>query len=384
MFGTYKKRVAQIALVIMTVVIFVYAKAEGPDRGYTGAPGDLGDCTACHDTFVTANVGAGRITIASIPAIYQPGQSYTLAVTVQDPKATQRRWGFQMTAIDGSGGPAGTFTPLGSDTQIATGGSDPMGRQYIEHTQVGTFPGTSGGHTWQVGWTAPSSDVGTVRFYAAGNAANNDTTNQGDYIYTTTASSDSTTSNVTLQITNGPDGQTLQAGSTFTITWGASGTSNIASYEVRYSTDDGNTFPITNLILSTTDPTASQTLWTVPNTPTSQARIRVQASTQSESAVNAISGRFAITGATGTPAPIVTSVTQNGKQLFVNGQNFQQGARVEVNGQDMKTVNEDDFSHQLFCKKAGKFITPGSTVMITVTNPDGTLSTGFPYTRPAD
>jgi len=384
MFGTYRKRVAQIALVILTIVVFVYAKAEGPDRGYTGAPGDLGDCTACHDTFVTANVGPGKVAIGSNPSVYQPGQSYTLTVTVQDPRA--RRWGFQMTAIDNSGGPAGTFAPLNSDTQIATGGgADPFGRQYIEHTLLGTFPGTSGSHTWQVNWTAPSSDIGTVRFFAAGNGANNDGTNQNDYIYTTTAVSESTASNVTLQIMNGPDGQTLQAGSTFNIEWNATGLSNIASYEVRYSTDDGATFPITNLILSTQDSSMTQTAWTVPNTPTTQARIRVQASTKSASAVTVISGRFTISAGTGgSPPPIVNSVSQTGKHLFINGQNFQMGATVQVNAQDMKTANEDDFSHQLFCKKAGKFIAPGSTVMITVTNPDGTISTAFPYTRPAE
>jgi hypothetical protein len=161
--------------------------------------------------------------------------------------------------------------------------------------------------------------------------------------------------------------------------------SNIASYEVRYSTDDGATFPITNLILSTEDSSMTQTAWTVANTPTTQARIRVQASTKSASAVTAISGRFTISGSTsGSPPPLISSITENGKQVFVNGQNFQMGAKVQVNAQDMKTVNEDDFSHQLFCKKAGKFIAPGSTVMITVTNPDGTVSAGFPYTRPAD
>ena len=36
-------------------------------------------------------------------------------------------------------------------------------------------------------WTAPASEVqNPVTFYAAGNEANGDGTNQGDYIYTTT------------------------------------------------------------------------------------------------------------------------------------------------------------------------------------------------------
>jgi hypothetical protein len=384
MFGTYRKRIAQIALVILTIVVFVYAKSEGPDPGYTGAPGDIGDCTACHDTFVVPNVGAGKVTIGSNPAVYQPGQSYTLTITVQDSKPDRRRWGFQLTAIDGTGGPAGSFSPLDGFTQTVSGGPNLMGRQYIEHTQPGTFLGTSGGHTWQVKWTAPGSDLGTVRFFAAGNAADGTGTNQNDYIYTTTTSSESVSSNVTVQIVNGPDSQTLQAGSTFNIDWSATGLSNVASYEVRYSTDDGATFPINQLILSTTDPTVTQTVWTVPNTPTTQARIRVQASTKSASAATAVSGRFVIAGSGGTsPPPIITSVTQTGRQLFVTGQNFQQGAKVQLNGDDMKTVNEDDFSHLLFCKKAGKFISPGSTVMITVTNPDGTISIGFAYTRPS-
>jgi len=382
MFGRYWKRIVKITLVVLTVVVFAYAFKEGPDRGYTGAPGDLGDCTACHDNFLV-NSGTGSVAIGSNPAIYQPGQSYTLTVRVQDPRSDRRRWGFQMTAIDNNGGPAGTFSPLDSNTQIATNGFDPMGRQYIEHTQQGTFLGTSGGHTWQVMWTAPSSDIGTVRFYAAGNAADGTGDNQNDYIYTTATTSESLSSNVTVQIVNGPDGQTLQAGSSFNINWGATGMSNIASYEVRYSTDDGATFPITNLIFSTSDPSVTQTAWTVPDTPTTDARIRVQASTKSASAVTAVSGRFTITGSgTGSPPPVVTAVSESGKQVFVTGHDFQMRAIVQVNGEDMKTVNEDDFSHQLFCKKAGKFISPGSTVMITVTNPDGTVSARFAYTRP--
>src|SRR5262245_32446585 len=345
MFGRSQKRVAQVVLVVLAAFIYAYARSEVPDRGYTGAPGDLGDCTSCHDTFVTANVGPGRVTIGSNPTVYQPGQSYTLTVTVQDPNA--HRWGFQMTAIDNTGASAGTFTSLGGDTKIATDGFDPSGRQYIEHTPLGTAAGSSGSHTWQVRWTAPSTDIGTVRFYAAGNGANNDNTNQHDYIYTSSATSESSSSNVTVQIVNGPDGQTLQAGSTFNISWSATGMSNVASYEVRYSTDDGATFPITNLILSTTDPSETSTTWTIPDTPTTQARIRVQVSTKSATAVNVISARFAITGSgTGAPAPLITSITQTGKQLFVNGQNFQMGAKVQLNGDGMKTANLDDFAHQ--------------------------------------
>ena len=41
-------------------------------------------------------------------------------------------------------------------------------------------------------WKAPDTAAGPIRFSAAGNAANGDGTNQGDYIFTTTATTDST------------------------------------------------------------------------------------------------------------------------------------------------------------------------------------------------
>ena len=50
---------------------------------------------------------------------------------------------------------------------------------------------------------------------------------------------------------------------------------------------------------------------------------------------------------------------------------------------EQATVNdEEDPLHTLRCKKAGKKIAPGSTVTLTVRNPDGTVSAPFTYTRP--
>jgi hypothetical protein len=57
-------------------------------------------------------------------------------------------------------------------------------RQYVGHTSDTTFPEQTGGASWTVNWTAPSTDVGPVTLYAGGNQANNDGTNAGDEIYT--------------------------------------------------------------------------------------------------------------------------------------------------------------------------------------------------------
>src|SRR5215510_3888689 len=52
--------------------------------------------------------------------------------------------------------------------------------QYAEHSNAQIVTST-----YLVNWTAPpTADAGTVRFNLAGNAANGDLTNQGDFIYT--------------------------------------------------------------------------------------------------------------------------------------------------------------------------------------------------------
>jgi hypothetical protein len=58
----------------------------------------------------------------------------------------------------------------------------------MEHNFLGTFQGQASGASWTFNWVAPSTDVGLVTFYAAGNEANNNGNESGDQIYTTSAS----------------------------------------------------------------------------------------------------------------------------------------------------------------------------------------------------
>src|SRR5262249_34685978 len=151
-----------------------------------------------------------------IGGVYQPGQQYTLTVTVQ--QSNRVRYGFQMTALNMSNTRAGTLTSLGSDTQVlsATG---PGERQYIEHTQPGTSPNGLNSRIWHVGWTAPDSDIGTVVFYVAGNAADGHDDPMNDYIYTSKSFADSPTSHVTFTLQTALDGQSLQPGAQAQINW---------------------------------------------------------------------------------------------------------------------------------------------------------------------
>jgi hypothetical protein len=378
----YKRKLQSLVFVLVVTAV-AYAKVTGPDPGYTNAPGDIGNCTACHDLFPDPNVGPGSVSLSGAPSIYTPGQQYALMLTVQQATPLRKAFGFQLTAIDQNGNRAGTLGPLSSDSQVnpVTGLGD---RQYIEHTEIGTTPNGPNSRTWSLRWTAPSTDAGTVTFWFAGNAANGDGTNQGDYIYTSRISSDSATSAVSVSLLSQPGGLILQAGSHYTLSWNVTGISNVDNVELRYSTDDGATFPISNLVFFTTDPQVTSYNWTVPNTPTTRAVVRVQVGKKSGEAVQVLSGRFAISGDGSAALPEIFGAMVNGKKLIVTGQNFAMGAVVELNGNAQVTANDDDFSHVLRCKKAGRKIAPGSTVTLTVLNADGTRSAPFLFTAPVE
>src|SRR4029078_8840103 len=141
-------------------------------------------------------------------------------------------------ALDTTNKRAGTLASRDANTQVLSD-TGAGGRQYIEHTQQGSLSSITGSRTWQINWTAPATDIGTVRFFFAGNATNNSgVQDDDDFIYTNSASIDSTTSLVTLSLQTDFEGQTLQGGSVFRIDWATTGASNIDNIEARYSTDD--------------------------------------------------------------------------------------------------------------------------------------------------
>ena len=183
---------AKVTLVVAAAAIVAYAHAAGPPAGRTGAPGEQ-TCIQCHTG--TLNAGQGSVTISGIPETYEPNQVITLTVRVQHPD--RRRWGFQITALDGENNKAGTLTAVNRNlTRIANGTGSLTGRTYVEQTTTGTFAGQALGAEWEVKWTAPDHDVGRVTFYAAGNAANGNNASSGDNIYTTAVSTGTTSPTV--------------------------------------------------------------------------------------------------------------------------------------------------------------------------------------------
>ena len=181
-------RVWQGLVLAASVPVMMYGFSSGPPIARTGALVDGGlNCTACHRTFAPANSGSGRVSVSTVS--YTPGVKQTITVMVEDPDA--QRWGFQLTARlrSDENKEAGTFSVTdGMRVRCAPDGrAAPCDgdKEFAEHVAAGTQLGTRGHGMFTVEWTPPAQDVGEVIFYAAGNAANGDGTNNGDHIYTT-------------------------------------------------------------------------------------------------------------------------------------------------------------------------------------------------------
>lgn len=156
--------------------------SDAPPEGRTGAPGE-GNCSSCHGAL---NDGLATLTITGIPASYIPGTKYT--VTVSLARAGKSRWGFELTSLFTTGNAmAGTLEATSNLTQILTKAS----KFYVAHLSGsgadGTFSGTANGPvTWTFDWTAPAAGGGSVTFYVAGLACDNDGQDSaGDLTYTT-------------------------------------------------------------------------------------------------------------------------------------------------------------------------------------------------------
>jgi Secretion system C-terminal sorting domain/Reeler domain len=166
------------------IAIICLSNALGPvarqQRGYTGAPGDQPNtCATCHNTGTFNPTAALQVldSLGSSPVTrYQPGRQYTIRMTITAAAGTPSAYGFQMidlrtqdnSNVKGFLPKAQQAENIGVDTIRASG------RVYAGHNA------RLSSNIINVKWKAPASDVGTVIFYAAGNAANTSSSSAGD------------------------------------------------------------------------------------------------------------------------------------------------------------------------------------------------------------
>lgn len=178
-------------MLLACTALILRAETLQPPLAHTGDFGQPScNTSGCH-VGNPVNATGGSLTITGVPAEYTPGSTYPITVTIN--RTNMRRWGFELTARVASGGAqAGSLVVTNSNfTQVDT----EAGIQYMTHTFNGTYPGDAGPKTWTFNWVAPSTAVGAIRLSAAGNTANNNSQNTGDFIYTTTVTTNPQASN---------------------------------------------------------------------------------------------------------------------------------------------------------------------------------------------
>jgi len=121
------------------------------------------------------------VRIDGLPASWSPGRMYALQVVVSHPTAI--RFGFQFSATGANGDQAGSLIP-GDDGRTFVLSTPVNGKdvQFIEHNSIGSTIGS--GNVFRFTFQAPADpNFGPIKFNVAGNAANGNGANTGDFIY---------------------------------------------------------------------------------------------------------------------------------------------------------------------------------------------------------
>ncbi|HND87863.1 MAG TPA: T9SS type A sorting domain-containing protein [Saprospiraceae bacterium] len=174
-------------------------RATVGSEGVTGAPGDasqggtLKTCAVngCHTSaaYAPVSISISLLDSAALTPLqkYIPNRNHIVRVKVVPGNGTPVGYGFQMIDLkDAGNAPINGFSdPLGLANNYKLK-SLSNGRTYAEHQTM------SPTNTFDVVWKAPAAGSGSVSFYAAGNAVNNNFGNSGD-----------TASNTKLQVQEG-------------------------------------------------------------------------------------------------------------------------------------------------------------------------------------
>ena len=154
---------------------------EGPPPAHTGGFGEP-TCAECHFGS-PLNDDAGTLTLGG-PARFEPGRSYRLEVSLG--RTEMAAAGFQLAVrfAEGTaaGKPAGTLAGL--DGRVAITVDTASGVPYAHQTAPGSELAEPGVARWTLEWTAPDT-AAEVTVHVTGNAANDDASEFGDFIYAT-------------------------------------------------------------------------------------------------------------------------------------------------------------------------------------------------------
>lgn len=249
-------------LIFLSVVIMAAGTAikyaGGAPVSHSNAPGEQ-NCTACHSGSLNptpSNLSNLTLSIPFTGGGYIPDSTYT--ITLKYLQSGKNRFGFQITSLTKSGNnPTGSFT-AGTGSSKLTGTVAGKTREYLTHN--GGTGSSAGKGEWTFTWKAPSTNVDSIVFYVAVNAANSDGNTSGDEIYAKTftvgSSSLLPTASITASKTEVCAGDTVQ----FT----GSGTNSPTSYAWKFKVGSPTSSTLQN----------PKVVYTIPGTYVDTLRVR--------------------------------------------------------------------------------------------------------------
>lgn len=192
-------------LFLITLSTISFTNSGGAPGGHTAAPGEI-NCTTCHaGTLQTSGTNYNNISLTGdfTGNGYIPDSTYT--ITFSYTHSGKSKFGYQLTCLDNADKMAGSFALISGNNKSRINSKTINGslRNYMNHTSSGNSG--SGSNKWEFEWTAPSSNLGEVKFYTVVNSANGSgtggdiiiarefTINPSDSLPEVTASSSSTT-----------------------------------------------------------------------------------------------------------------------------------------------------------------------------------------------
>jgi hypothetical protein len=157
------------------------AYADGAPPGFSGGFREE-SCHACHFD-ADVDTRPGEVMLTGVPGRFIAGERYPLTVTLSRPGMALG--GFQLAARFDDGAQAGTLERgEGEESRVAI--ETQGGVQYAGQRRAGTRPVSENALRWTIVWTAPQASR-PVTFHVAANAADNDESARGDYVYTAAA-----------------------------------------------------------------------------------------------------------------------------------------------------------------------------------------------------
>ena len=173
---------ARLAAGVLAAVVAAGAAVPlyrgGPPPAHTGGFGEP-LCGECHFG-APLNSDPGSLSMDA-PAEYRAGATYPLEVRLARPGMAAAGFQLAIRLAEGprAGSQAGALEP---GPGVAVTADSATGVLYAHQSVDGAAVGGSGSTVWTVRWTAPDGDVPVV-VHVAANAANDDASEFGDYIY---------------------------------------------------------------------------------------------------------------------------------------------------------------------------------------------------------